>query len=310
LSYPYLSDLVKALTGLDLPLPLAMFGLFVAIAMLVAAANLRAELRRMYAAGTIGPAVRPGKGPQAERIAVQVAPQDVVMDLALIVMIAGIVGARLFHILEHTDQFMADPAGMIFSRSGLSIFGGLILGTIAGAVCVRRWKLPMRPLLDAAAPAMMLGYAIGRIGCQVSGDGDWGIAANMALKPGWLPTWLWAQTYENNIYGEMIAAPSVYPTPLYETAMALACFALLWALRKHPFRMGWLFSVYLILAGAERFLIEQIRVNPVLEFGFVRATQAELIAATLVALGLAGVALLSRRGPAGAVANTPAPTSA
>ena len=94
-------------------------------------------------------------------------------------------------------------------------------------MCVRRWQLPVRPLLGAVAPAMMLGYAIGRIGCQVSGDGDWGIAANIARKPDWLPTWAWAQTYQNNIYAEAIAAPGVYPTPVYETLMGLACFALL-----------------------------------------------------------------------------------
>jgi phosphatidylglycerol:prolipoprotein diacylglycerol transferase len=184
---------------------------------------------------------------------------------------------------------------MIFSRSGLSIFGGLIFGVLAGLVCVRRWRLPVRPLLDAVAPAMMLGYAIGRIGCQVSGDGDWGIAANMSLKPGWLPTWAWAQTYQNNVYGEVIAAPGVYPTPMYETLMGLACFALLWALRKHPYQIGWLFSVYLALAGIERLLIEQIRVNPVFDFGGLHLTQAELIAFALIVLGLVGVATLSRR---------------
>ncbi|HEU4374665.1 MAG TPA: prolipoprotein diacylglyceryl transferase family protein, partial [Telluria sp.] len=172
---------------------------------------------------------------------------------------------------------------------------GLIFGLLAGLVCVRRWKLPVRPLLDAVAPAMMLGYAIGRIGCQVSGDGDWGIAADMALKPGWLPTWAWAQTYQNNIYGEVLAAPGVYPTPMYETLMGLACFALLWALRKHPYRTGWLFSVYLALAGIERLLIEQIRVNPALDFGGIHLTQAELIASCLIVFGLVGIATLSRR---------------
>jgi phosphatidylglycerol:prolipoprotein diacylglycerol transferase len=153
----------------------------------------------------------------------------------------------------------------------------------------------VRPLLDATAPAMMIGYGIGRIGCQISGDGDWGIAANMALKPSWLPTWFWAQTYDNNIVGEVIAAPGVYPTPMYETAMALVCFAILWAVRKHPFKMGWVFSLYLILAGVERLLIEQIRVNPVLDVAGVMGTQAQMIAVTLIVLGVVGMAALSRR---------------
>ncbi|OFA04996.1 prolipoprotein diacylglyceryl transferase [Duganella sp. HH101] len=286
MSYPYLSDVIKAWTGIDLPLPLATFGLFVALGALLAGALFRAELHRLYVAGKIGPARVRGA---------DVPPQDVVSDFMVVVMVAGVFGARLFHILEHTDQFAADPMGMILTRSGLSIFGGLILGTLAGMVCVRRWRLPVRPLLDAAAPAMMIGYAIGRIGCQVSGDGDWGIAANMALKPDWLPTWLWAQTYDNNIYGELIALPGVYPTPMYETAMALLCFAVLWALRKHAFRIGWLFSVYLVLAGVERLLIEQIRVNPMFNVAGLRATQAEIIAVSLIALGAIGALMLSQR---------------
>jgi len=82
---------------------------------------------------------------------------------------------------------------------------------------------------DAVAPALMLGYAVGRLGCQISGDGDWGIPADMALKPGWLPAWLWAQTYANNIFGAAIAPPGVYPTPIYETLLSLAAFGVLWA---------------------------------------------------------------------------------
>jgi phosphatidylglycerol:prolipoprotein diacylglycerol transferase len=295
MSYPYLSDVIKALTGYDFPLPIAMFGLFVALAGWAAATCLSAELRRMHGAGQLANARRTIKGKGGARTDVEMAPQDIVPNFTITVMVAGVVGARVFHILEHLDSFAADPWPMIFSRSGLSVFGGLIFGTIAGIFFVRRWRLPARPVLDAIAPALMLGYAIGRIGCQVAGDGDWGVAANMALKPAWLPGWAWAQTYTNNIYGELIAAPGVYPTPMYETLMGLICFALLWAMRKHPFKTGWLFSVYLLLAGVERLLIEQIRVNPVFEFAGLRATQAEIIASAMVVCGLAGIALLSRR---------------
>jgi phosphatidylglycerol:prolipoprotein diacylglycerol transferase len=146
---------------------------------------------------------------------------------------------------------------------------------------------------------MMLGYAIGRIGCQVAGDGDWGTVANMALKPAWLPTALWAQTYEYNVVGAYIAWPGVYPTPLYEVVMAFACFGILWKLRKHPFQVGWLFAAYMALAGVERLLIEQIRINPVLNFFGVHATQAQMIAAMLILAGGFGMILLSRRRAAG-----------
>lgn len=295
MSYPYLSDVVRALTGLDLPLPFATFGILVACAMFAAAGCLGAELRRLYEAGALLPGRRRVRGRDGSEDWVVKPPHELVSNLTMLVMFTGIVGARLFHILENTAQFQADPWSMIFSRAGFSVFGGLIVGTLAGLVYVRRWQLPVRPMLDAVAPAMMLGYAIGRLGCQVAGDGDWGTAANMALKPDWLPTWFWAQTYDNNIYGEVIAAPGVYPTPVYESFMALGCFALLWALRRHPFGTGWLFSLYLLLAGAERLLVEQIRVNPPYDIGGVHATQAELIAAALIVAGIVGLVLLGRR---------------
>lgn len=298
MAYPYLSDIVEALTGANLPLPIPVFGLAVVAAMFIAGAFLRRELSRLHATGVLGPALVRGKNARGEAVVRAVDPAHVVADLTLVTLLAGIVGARVFHILEHTDQFLADPAAMIFTRSGLSIFGGLIFGTIAGLVCVKRWKLPAMTVLDAAAPALMLGYALGRIGCQLSGDGDWGIAADMALKPDWLPTWLWAQTYENNIVGEVIPLPGVYPTPLYEAAMCFIGFGLLWALRRHDFQKGWLFAVYLVLAGIERLLIEQIRHNPVLDFGVFRCTQAEVIAVLLIVAGCVGTALLARRASA------------
>jgi phosphatidylglycerol:prolipoprotein diacylglycerol transferase len=294
MSFPYLSDLIYALSGYRLPLSLPMFGLFVACGALAGGTCLNTELQRLYRAGRLGLANQRRREKDGTVALVQVEPQMVVSDFTFIVLLAGVVGSRVFHILEHLDMFMADPAAMIFSRSGLSIFGGLIFGTASGLMLLHRWRIPAPPFLDAIAPALMLGYAIGRIGCQVAGDGDWGIAADMALKPNWLPTWFWAQNYVGNIAGIPIAAPGVYPTPVYETIICLGCFALLWSLRSHPFRSGWLFAVYLLLAGVERLLIEQIRINVKLHmFGLV-CTQAELIAVIFIALGLGGIVLLSR----------------
>jgi len=298
MAFPYLSDLVYWLTGWRLPLPLAMFGLFVAFGTLAAAVCLRRELSRQYRNGAIGPARRIVKGENGAAVLAEVAPQTLVSDFAMVVLVAGVLGSRVFHILEHLDEFRLNPWAMIFSRSGLSIYGGLIFGAGAGLLLLRRWRIPVRPFMDAIAPALMLGYAIGRLGCQISGDGDWGIGADMASKPAWLPAWLWAQTYDHNIAGVLIAAPGVYPTPLYETLMALACFGLLWALRRHPFQPGWLFSLYLVLAGAERFLIEQIRVNVQFHFHGMTFTQAELISVIYLGLGAVGLALLSRPAPA------------
>ena len=298
MSYPYLSDALKSLTGLDIPLPLPTFGLCVAVAMLVATEFFRRELQRLRRLGELRP-VRPRRGGGSPApVKDERGLNELVSTMAFVVLISGVLGARIFHILENMPEFLAHPWPMIFSRSGLSILGGLILGTFAGSLVAWRSGLPLRPMLDAAAPALMIGYGLGRIGCQISGDGDWGTLANMALKPDWLPTWLWAQIYENNIYGAVIAAPGVYPTPLYETAMALPLFGLLWAMRRHPFSKGWLFAVYLLVAGAERLLIEQIRVNPVLDFAGIHATQAEMISCVFIVLGLTGIASATVTSPA------------
>jgi phosphatidylglycerol---prolipoprotein diacylglyceryl transferase len=184
---------------------------------------------------------------------------------------------------------------MIFTRGGFTFYGGLIVGTFVGAAYVKRKGLPIPAFCDALAPAIMLGYAIGRVGCQLSGDGDWGIAANVSAKPEWLPLWFLAQTYENNIVGILIAPPGVYPTPLYETLMGPIAFAILWSLRKHPFKARWLFSVYLLLVGVERLLIEQIRVNSTVSLFSAAITQAEMISVALIVLGASGFALQSSK---------------
>jgi len=295
MAFPYLSDFVRALTGFDLPLPLPMFGLMVALAFLVSIWVAGRELRRLHDAGRIGLARRRVKEKDGQHVEVFVPPQEIVNELGVIVVIVGIIGARIFHFLEYPHDFMADPWGMIFSRSGFTIFGGLIFGVIAGAIYAKQRGLPIRAMCDAVAPAMMLGYAIGRIGCQLSGDGDWGIPADLALKPGWLPTWLWAQTYDNNIIGVTIASPGVYPTPIYETLMGLVFFGILWGLRKHPFQAGWLFALYLLLCGVERFSIELIRANSVVHILGIAATQAEIISVVLIVFGILGLAMLSSR---------------
>lgn len=290
-AFPYLSDLVRELTSLDLPLPVPMFGLMVAIAMLVSIWVSRLEVQRLHEVGLIGLARfrAERKHGAVDRYA---PPQEIVSDLATLALITGIIGARVFHILEYPHEFLENPWGMVFTRNGFTFYGGLIVGTLVGAAYVKRRELAAASFCDALAPAMMLGYAIGRLGCQLSGDGDWGIVANMALKPEWLPSWLWAQTYENNIVGVVIAPPGVYPTPIYEMLMGLLAFAALWSLRRHSFQSGWLFSLYLVLSGIERIVIEQIRVNSVVSvFGMV-VTQAEIIAGALVLLGVCGLVLL------------------
>ena len=165
----------------------------------------------------------------------------------------------------------------------------------------------------------MLAYGIGRLGCQVSGDGDWGIA-NTAPKPGWIPQWLWSYDYPNNVNAVLgphrggysgvpitddtcfpgyctHLVPGVFPTPLYETIMCIALFGVLWWLRKRISLPGALFALYLIMNGVERFLIEKIRVN---EPFLGRWTQAEVISLALVLIGGGALWALKKRQANGA----------
>lgn len=281
MSYPYLSDLINHLLGTNIQLPIAMFGAFVAMAIIAATWLGKKEVIRFEQQGKLPSAIISGNKSTATHL--------LVSDLAMICAIFGVIGARIFHLLEYPTEFLQDPLAMIFSRDGFSIYGGLILGAIAGAVFLKKRAVPIIPMLDALAPSIILGYGIGRLGCQVSGDGDWGTAANMAIKPNWLPDWFWAQTYENNVVGTIIPAPGVYPTPLYEALAAFLIFAFLWSIRKTHYKTGFLFSAYLLLSGFERLLIEKIRINSEYHLWGMSFTQAEFISTALIIAGVVGI---------------------
>lgn len=241
-------------------------------------------------------------------------------NITMTAAIWGFIGAKLFHWLESPADLieMVRTGNVKDMVSGLTMYGGLI---VAGIMVVRYFKrngLDVLPSMDAAAPGLMLAYGVGRLGCQISGDGDWGIA-NTAPTPGWLPSWLWSYDYPNNVNGVLgphrggyegvpitdgtcfegyctHLVPGVFPTPLYETMMCLVLFGILWALRKRITVPGMLFSIYLVMNGVERFLIEQIRVNvPFLG----ELTQAEVISAILVLLGAAGMVWTNKIRPHG-----------
>jgi phosphatidylglycerol:prolipoprotein diacylglycerol transferase len=272
MSFPYVTDVLNAIFGTHWHLPVPTFGVIVAIAVTVAT-YLATHVVRSYE--------EHGRLPSQSHA--------IVSDMAIISTLAGIIGARIFDILDNADRFAVDPLSMILTRTGFSIYGGLCFGIVAGVIFLKRRSIPVIPMLDATAPSIMLGYGIGRLGCQISGDGDWGTAANMNFKPHWLPDWLWAQTYDGNIAGVMIAPPGVYPTPIYEIAMALAIAWVLWLLRFHKHQPGYLFSVFLLFAGFERILIEKIRVNVRYDILGTYVTQAEAISFLLIIAGLGGV---------------------
>lgn len=229
-------------------------------------------------------------------------PYHLVGNILFVAAVSGIIGAKLFHILENLDDFFASPADAVLSFSGLSFYGGLVLGTISVILYARMNSINVPPLADAAAPTLAIAYAVGRMGCQMSGDGCWGID-NPDPMPQWLtflPEWVWSYTYPNNVinagaiiegcagkFCHELAVP-VFPTPLYETTLMSLVFGILWFLRKRLNVTGQLFAVYLVLSGLERFFIEKIRINNVYHIFGAEITQAEIIS-TLSVLGGIGL---------------------
>ncbi|MDQ4040169.1 MAG: prolipoprotein diacylglyceryl transferase [Actinomycetota bacterium] len=206
-------------------------------------------------------------------------PVDWAYEIAFAALLGGLVGARLYYLAENWDEVSEDVLGNLLSGSGLVWYGGLIGGALAVALWAwRRDFLGLR-LLDLCAPLLALGYAIGRIGCQLSGDGDYGEEWDGP----------WAMAYPD---GEVPTTAEVHPTPIYETvAMGLAAL-FLWR-RRDAYRPGVLFALYLVLAGAERFLVEFVRRNDTVAAGL---TTPQLESLALLAAGLTWLAVAARRG--------------
>ena len=206
-------------------------------------------------------------------------PPDWAYELILAALIGGLVGARLDFIVENYDSVKDDLLGNIFSGSGLVWYGGAIGGAIGVGLWAWRRRMLNAALLDLCAAPLALGYAIGRIGCQVSGDGDYGKAWDGP----------WAMAYPD---GTEPIDETVHPTPIYETlSMGLVAY-LLWRLRDR-FQPGVLFSIYLVLAGAERFLVEFLRRNDDVLVGL---TQAQLLSLAMIAAGGGWLLVKSRQG--------------
>jgi phosphatidylglycerol:prolipoprotein diacylglycerol transferase len=185
--------------------------------------------------------------------------------------LCGIVGAKLYHVLETPRELLADPMGQLFSRYGLAWFGGLIAGFAAFVWLARRFKYPMLEVFDAGSAAAALGYGVGRIGCLLSGDGDYGIPTSLP----------WGMSFPN---GLVPTTERVHPTPIYELIAACLITWILWRLgANRARRAGMVFAAYLILTGVARFLVEFIRINP---RSFLGMTNAQAASALSIIAGL------------------------
>ncbi len=241
--------------------------------------------------------------PQPKKQTVLMHPYQLMGTLIVWAALVGLIGAKIFHNLENWDEFMRDPVEGLISFSGLTFYGGLICGAAIVLYISGKNGIKAVHMSDIAAPGLMLAYGVGRIGCHLSGDGDWGIN-NTAPKPGWLswaPDWIWSFKYPHNVINEGVPivgctdkycnelAVGVFPTPFYEAVICILLFLFLWSIRKSIKIPGLVFSIYLILNGIERFFVELIRVNTKYHVGAFSFTQAEMISTILVLMGVIGV---------------------
>ena len=198
---------------------------------------------------------------------------DVASTLVVWAAIGGVAFSKLWSVAEDVPGLLRDPVHAIFSGSGFVWYGGLLGGTLAISWVVRRHKLPWLQVVDSAAPGLALGHAIGRIGCQLAGDGDWGAISEVP----------WAMAYPDAIIGwPFPPGVRVHPTPVYETLAYVAVFAILWSIRKRPLPPGTIFWWYLVLGPGARFLIEFVRINRPVVFSL---TAPQLVSLALVAIG-------------------------
>jgi phosphatidylglycerol:prolipoprotein diacylglycerol transferase len=202
-------------------------------------------------------------------------PEEWAYEMVLVAVVGGLVGAKLYYVIQHGAEFSLSG---IVSGSGLVWYGGLIGGVALMLIWAERRGFRNLHLCDIAGICIPLGYAIGRIGCQVSGDGDYGTASGLP----------WSMPYPD---GTVPTTTDVHPTPIYETfAMGIVALGL-WHLRDRV-RPGIIFAIYLIVAGLERFLIEFIRRNT---DSFAGLTAAQLWSVAMVVAGLAWIAVVLRK---------------
>ncbi|HEY1256752.1 MAG TPA: prolipoprotein diacylglyceryl transferase family protein [Terracidiphilus sp.] len=210
------------------------------------------------------------------------------ISIVAITLVAGIAGAKLWHVLDSPGEFHYLGWAILWDSAGFAWFGGLVFGI--SALLIQGWRAKIGALrtLDLAAPAAAIGYGIGRIGCFLSGDGCYGIEIkpvhffSFTFKP-------WGMAFPNGI--EPVFVP-VYPTPLYELTAGLLIGSWLWWRAGKPQAVGAIVGQYLLLTGAARFLVEFLRRNPRVLWGL---SNAQLASVGSVIAGLLLLAWTAKR---------------
>jgi len=230
-------------------------------------------------------------------------------NIMIVAIVSALIGSKLFDIIDNFSSFVSNPVHSLLSFSGLTFYGGFIVTVIVLMFYMKVIKLDWKHVIDCAAPVIMIGYAIGRLGCHFSGDGCWGIV-NTLSQPNWLawvPDWLWAFDFPHNVvnrgipifdcYGQhcRVLDKPVFPTSLYESIISFVSFGVLWMMRYRIKAPVVLFGLFMVLNGFERFFIEKIRINNKYNILGMQLTQAEIISAFLIAIGVFVIIYFSKR---------------
>jgi phosphatidylglycerol:prolipoprotein diacylglycerol transferase len=225
--------------------------------------------------------------------------ENAAINITFLALIGGVVGAKLLYIIEEWSYITSLPSGKLFSTDGLfspqglTFYGGFILAVLLIYIYTRAKKIPFLRVADAGAPSLAIGYGIARIGCHLSGDGDYGMPISEFAS--WVP---WGTNYSKGVlppsvafrgtefakqFGGLVPDNTLcHPTPVYEFILGAIIFAVLWKYRKIFKEDGKLFFMYLVFTGLSRFIIEFMRLNPRILFGL---SEAQLIAIVLIIIG-------------------------
>lgn len=258
------------------PIPVYSYGLMLGISFIVASYLLASEVKRKK----IG--------------------ENIAVNVTFIALVGGVIGAKLLYVFEEWGSYSAMPISEIFSTkgilspAGLTWYGGFILAVICIFIYLKRKNISFLKIADSAAPGMTIGYGIARVGCHLSGDGDYGVPISEFAS--WVP---WGTDYSKGVVPPSIAFRGTdiarkfnnsvpdnvlcHPTPIYEFILAAIMFAVIWSLRKKYDIDGKIFGLYLILTSISRIIVEFIRINPRIMYGL---SEAQIISVFLILLGL------------------------